>query len=52
MPSKRPRTPEVEVSEDIDSGFKANIYDDAYLIQIRPHENGVSTQFSIKNRNG
>jgi hypothetical protein len=50
MPSKQPRTPEVEVSEDSDSGFKANIYDGEYLIQVRPHENGY--QLSLASKTG
>ena len=40
MPSKQPRTPEVDVSEGIEAGFKANIYDVEYLIQVRPYDNG------------
>jgi hypothetical protein len=50
MVSKQPRTPEVEVSEDEDSGFKANIYDGEYLIQVRPHENGY--QLSLASKTG
>lgn len=50
MPSKQPRTPEVEVSEDSDSGFKASIYDGEYLIQVRPHENGY--QLSLASKTG
>jgi len=50
MPSKQPRTPEVEISEDTDSGFKANIYDGEYLIQVRPHENGY--QLSLASKTG
>ena len=50
MPSKRPRTPEVEVSEDSDSGFIANIYDGEYLIQVQPHENGY--QLSLASKTG
>lgn len=50
MPSKRPRTPEVEVSEDPDSGFIANIYDGEYLIQVQPHENGY--QLSLASKTG
>jgi len=49
MPSKQPRTPEIEVTED-DSGFKAEIYDGEYLIQIQPHENGY--QLSLASKTG
>jgi len=50
MPSDHPRTPEVEVSKDAESGFDANIYDGEYLIQIKPHENGY--QLSLASKNG
>lgn len=50
MPSERPRTPQVEVSEDFESGFVANIYDCEYLIQIQPHENGY--QLSLASKTG
>lgn len=50
MPSKQPRTPEVEVSEDIDSGFKVNIYDGEYLIEVQPRENGY--QLSLASKTG
>lgn len=42
--------PEVKISEDEDSGFKANIYDGEYLIQVRPHENGY--QLSLASKTG
>jgi len=48
MPSNRPRTPEVEVSEDPESGFIANIYDGEYLIQVQPHENGYQLNLASK----
>lgn len=50
MSSHQPRTPEVEVSEDNESGFVANIYDGEYLIQVRPHENGY--QLSLASKTG
>ncbi|MDR5674292.1 hypothetical protein RH858_14275, partial [Halalkaliarchaeum sp. AArc-GB] len=50
MPSEQPRTPEVKVSEDSDSGFKVNIYDGEYLIQVRPDENGY--QLSLASKTG
>lgn len=48
MPSTRPRTPEFEVSEDVESGFVANIFDGEYLIQIRPEENGYHVSLGSK----
>ncbi|GGL64158.1 hypothetical protein GCM10009039_22510 [Halocalculus aciditolerans] len=48
MPSKRPRTPEVEVSEDPESGFVVNIYDGKHLIQVSPHDNGYQLSLSSK----
>jgi len=48
MPSNTPREPEVEVSEDDESGFVANIYDGKYLIQVRPHENGYRLSLASK----
>lgn len=50
MPSNSPRTPEIEVSKDTESGFIANIYDGEYLIQVRPHENGY--QLSLASKTG
>lgn len=50
MPSTQPRTPEVEVAADTESGFLANIYDGEYLIQVRPHENGY--QLSLASKTG
>lgn len=50
MPSKRPRTPEVEVAEDPENGFTANIYDGEYLIQVQPHEKGY--QLSLASKTG
>ena len=50
MPSKRPRTPEVEVAEDPESGFIVNIYDGEHLIQVRPHDNGY--QLSLASKTG
>lgn len=50
MPPTRPRTPEVEITEDEESGFIANIYDGEYLIQIQPHENGY--QLSLASKSG
>lgn len=49
MPSKTPRTPEVKIIEDDESGFVANIYDGEYLIQVRPNENGYQLNLSSKN---
>lgn len=48
MPSKQSRTPEVEISEDEDSGFIANIYDGEYLIQVKSHENGYQLSLASK----
>lgn len=48
MPSDRPRTPEVEVSEHAESGFLVNVYDGEYLIQLRPHENGYRVDLASK----
>jgi len=50
MPSDQPRTPEVEISEDDESGFVANIYDREHLTQVRPHENGY--QLSLASKTG
>ena len=50
MPSKRPRTPEVEVAEDPESSFIVNIYDGEHLIQVRPHDNGY--QLSLASKTG
>ncbi|QOS12005.1 uncharacterized protein HfgLR_09320 [Haloferax gibbonsii] len=50
MPSTEPRTPEVEVSEDVESGFVVNIYDGENLIQVRPNENGY--QLSLASKTG
>jgi hypothetical protein len=50
MPSKTPREPEVEVTEDNEAGFIASIYDGEYLIQVRPHENGY--QLSLASKEG
>jgi len=50
MPSKQPRTPEIEVSEDPESGFKVNIYDGEHLIEVRPHDNGY--QLSLASKTG
>ena len=48
MPSTRPRTPEVEISKDSESGFVASIYDGEYVIQVRPHENGYQLHLASK----
>ena len=50
MPSEQPRTPEVKVSEDSDSGFEVSIYDGEYLIQVRPDKNGY--QLSLASKTG
>lgn len=50
MPSKTPRTPEVEITEDEELGFIANIYDGGYLIQVQPHKNGY--QLSLASKTG
>lgn len=50
MPSEAPRIPEVEVSEDPESGFVATVYDGEYQIQVRPHENGY--QLSLASKSG
>lgn len=52
MPSKTPREPEVEVTEDKESGFIANIYDGEYLVQVRPHEDGYRLNLASKNGMG
>jgi len=48
MPSNTSREPEVEISEDDESGFVVNIYDGEYLIQVRPHENGYRLSLASK----
>jgi hypothetical protein len=48
MPSDQPRTPEVEVAEDPEAGFIANIYDGEYLIRVQPHENGYQLGLASK----
>ena len=48
MSSNTPREPEIEVSEDDESGFVANIYDGEYLIQVRPHEDGYRLSLASK----
>jgi len=50
MPSKRPRTPEVEVTEDPESGFTVNTYDGEHLIRVQPHDNGY--QLSLASKTG
>lgn len=52
MPSEQPRTPEVEVTEDAESGFIANIYDGEYVIQIHPDENGYQLNLASKTETG
>jgi len=52
MPSKQPRTPEVEISEDSDSGFKVNIYDGEYPNPGSTARERLSTQFGIENWGG
>lgn len=50
MPSTRPRKPEIQVTEDEESGFIAKIFDGEYLIEVRPHDNGY--QLSLASKNG
>lgn len=52
MPTNEPRTPEVEVVEDSESGFVANVYDGEHLIQVRPHENGYRPSLASKSGMG
>lgn len=50
MPSSQPRTPEVEIAEDVEAGFLVKIYDGEYLVRVRPHENGY--QLSLASKTG
>lgn len=52
MPSRQPRTPEVEVSESDESGFVAAIRDGDHLVQVRPHENGYQVSLAAPEGRG
>lgn len=48
----RPRKPEVSVTKDNEQGFRVNIYDGEYMIQVRPHENGYHLDLGSKSGAG